>query len=121
MPCVSDTGATAPISALTYAFSIGLDRGHTSDDFEAEIIETAAPGLLTFAQKATRRCRDMPPMRRPGDGQPTHAGRSARQRGSRAGEPTGRQRDLTPKPTKSRRGADDLEKKVIASRWPARA
>ena len=38
MPCVSDTGATAPISALTYAFSIGLDRGLKADDSEARII-----------------------------------------------------------------------------------
>jgi len=38
MPCVSDTGATAPISALTYAFSIGPDRGSKADDSEARII-----------------------------------------------------------------------------------
>lgn len=38
MPCVSDTGATAPISALTYAFSIGSDRGFKADDSEARII-----------------------------------------------------------------------------------
>jgi hypothetical protein len=42
MPCVSDTGATAPISALTYAFSIGSDRGFKADDSEARII--AGPG-----------------------------------------------------------------------------
>jgi hypothetical protein len=38
MPCVSDNGATAPISALTYAFSIGSDRGMKADDSEARII-----------------------------------------------------------------------------------
>ncbi len=38
MPCVSDNGATAPISALTYAFSIGSDRGFKADDSEARII-----------------------------------------------------------------------------------
>ena len=38
MPRVSDTGATAPISALTNAFSIGSDRGNKTDDFEARII-----------------------------------------------------------------------------------
>ena len=38
MPCVSDNGATAPISALTYAFSVGLDRGLKADDSEARII-----------------------------------------------------------------------------------
>jgi hypothetical protein len=35
---VSDVGATAPISALTNAFSIGLDRGHLTDDFGPKII-----------------------------------------------------------------------------------
>jgi hypothetical protein len=38
MPCVSDNGATAPISALTYALSIGSDRGFKADDSEARII-----------------------------------------------------------------------------------
>ena len=38
MPCVSDNGATAPISALTYAFSIGSDRVFKADDSEARII-----------------------------------------------------------------------------------
>ena len=38
MPCVSDNGATAPISALTYAFSIGSDRGIKADDSAARII-----------------------------------------------------------------------------------
>jgi hypothetical protein len=42
MPCVSDTGATAPISALTYAFSIGSDRGFKADDSEARIIADRA-------------------------------------------------------------------------------
>ena len=39
MPCVSDTGATAPISALTYAFSIGGNRGQSTDDFELDFSE----------------------------------------------------------------------------------
>ncbi len=38
MRSVSDNGATAPISALTYAFSIGSDRGIKADDSEARII-----------------------------------------------------------------------------------
>lgn len=38
MRCVSDNGATAPISALTYAFSIGPGRGFEADDSEARII-----------------------------------------------------------------------------------
>ena len=38
MRSVSDNGATAPISALTYAFSIGSDRGFNADDSDARII-----------------------------------------------------------------------------------
>ena len=72
MPCVSDNGATAPISALTYAFSIGLDCGRRTDDFEARIIETAVPGQLAYVAKATGRRRGEPTMRRQGDDQPTH-------------------------------------------------
>ena len=33
MPYVSDNGATAPISALTNAFSIGLFEAQKTDDF----------------------------------------------------------------------------------------
>ena len=36
MPCVSDTGATAPISALTYAFSIGSDQASSAAGFARE-------------------------------------------------------------------------------------
>jgi hypothetical protein len=36
----SQLGGKPPISALTYAFSIGLDRGHQTDDFEPRIIAT---------------------------------------------------------------------------------
>ena len=42
MRSVSDNGATAPISALTYAFSIGSDRGIKADDSEARIISGRA-------------------------------------------------------------------------------
>jgi len=42
MRSVSDNGATAPISALTYAFSIGSDRGFKADDSEARIIASRA-------------------------------------------------------------------------------
>jgi hypothetical protein len=72
MPCVSDTGATAPISALTNAFSLGPNRGHRTDDFEARIIETAVPGQLAYAAQATGRRRGVPKMRRQGDDQSTH-------------------------------------------------
>jgi hypothetical protein len=60
MRSVSDNGATAPISALTYAFSIGLDRGLETDDFEAQIIETAVTA-----------CRRAPQRRRKGDAKAT--------------------------------------------------
>jgi hypothetical protein len=42
MPCVSDNGATAPISALTNAFSLGSNRGHRTDDFGPRIIARRA-------------------------------------------------------------------------------
>ena len=38
MRSVSDNSATAPISALTYAFSVWSDRGLQADDSEARII-----------------------------------------------------------------------------------
>jgi hypothetical protein len=38
MRSVSDNGATAPISALTYAFIFVSNRGHESDDLERRII-----------------------------------------------------------------------------------
>jgi len=38
MRSVSDNGATAPIPALTNAFSIDLDRGHRTDDFSSKIV-----------------------------------------------------------------------------------
>jgi hypothetical protein len=43
MPCVSDTGATAPISALTYAFSIGSIEAHKADDSEAQNHRNGSP------------------------------------------------------------------------------
>jgi hypothetical protein len=49
MPSVSDTGATAPISALTYAFSIGLCRGLQADDFEPRIIGSNRSGQVEGA------------------------------------------------------------------------
>jgi hypothetical protein len=42
MPCVSDNGAIAPISALTYAFSIGAGRGLKTDDSVLRIIGGAS-------------------------------------------------------------------------------
>jgi hypothetical protein len=34
----SQLGGKPPISALTYAFSIGLDRGRETDDFGSRIV-----------------------------------------------------------------------------------
>lgn len=48
MPCVSDTGATAPISALTNAFSLGSNRGHKTDDFGPGIIVPAVREASTW-------------------------------------------------------------------------
>jgi hypothetical protein len=42
MRSVSDNGATAPISALTNAFSIRLNPGLKTDDFDQKIIALAA-------------------------------------------------------------------------------
>lgn len=42
MRSVSDNGATAPISALTNAFSLGSNRGHRTDDFGPRIIARPA-------------------------------------------------------------------------------
>ena len=48
MPCVSDNGATAPISALTNALSLGSNRGHMTDDFEPGIIVSAVREASTW-------------------------------------------------------------------------
>ena len=52
MPCVSDTGATAPISALTYAFSIGSDRGLKADDFALEFSAFASITMVHISRLA---------------------------------------------------------------------
>lgn len=43
----SQLGGTPPISALTNAFSIGLDRGRKTDDF--------GPGIIVSAERETSR------------------------------------------------------------------
>jgi hypothetical protein len=55
MRCVSDNGATAPISALTYAFSIDLNRGLETDDFDARTIDTSAHFRRRAPQRQRRR------------------------------------------------------------------
>ena len=56
MPCGSDTGATAPISALTYAFSIDSNRGQLTDDSALRIIDLAVPALsLVVTQSDDKR------------------------------------------------------------------
>ena len=92
MLSVSDNGATAPISALTYAFSIGLDRGHETDDFEARIIEPEVPGQPACAAKATGSRRGVPPMRRQGDDQPPPTELVNLVSKPLTGNPTGRRR-----------------------------
>ncbi len=62
MPCVSDTGATAPISALTSAFSIGSDRGLETDDSAQKIVDGPHPSrpLLVTRSDNTRRVQVCP-------------------------------------------------------------
>jgi hypothetical protein len=66
MPCVSDNGATAPISALTYAFSIGSDRGLKTDDSVLRIIGGAntLQTLLVTLSDSTRQVLTRPPPNR---------------------------------------------------------
>jgi hypothetical protein len=47
-----ENGGTPPISALTYAFSIGLDRGRKTDDFGRRIIVLKPRCLPARARKA---------------------------------------------------------------------
>jgi len=52
MRSVSDTGATAPISALTHAFIFVSNRGHQADDFEPISVESpTASGLPPLATR----------------------------------------------------------------------
>ena len=54
MPCVSDTGATAPISALTNALSLGSNRDHRTDDFKPGIIVSAVQEASTWTAYGRR-------------------------------------------------------------------
>ena len=61
MPCVSDNGATAPISALTYALSIGSNRAPLVAGFDAiSSIDTepvfARQTRKAVGDEATRDC-----------------------------------------------------------------
>jgi hypothetical protein len=52
MRSVSDNGAGAPISALTYAFIFISNRGHQADDFEPISVESpTASGLPPLATR----------------------------------------------------------------------
>ena len=50
MRSVSDTGATAPISALTYAFIFVSNPGHENDDFGRRIIGNSKPSASVVKQ-----------------------------------------------------------------------
>ena len=66
MPCVSDTGATAPISALTYAFSIGSDRGLKANESGPEFVESPKVKAVGLPQRRPK----VPQSRRQGDAEP---------------------------------------------------
>jgi len=63
MPCVSDNGATAPISALTNAFSLGSNRGRGTDDFGPGIIVSTVRETSTWTAYGPR-----PDLKRTGTG-----------------------------------------------------
>jgi len=92
MRSVCEIGGKPPISALTNAFSIGLDRGQKTDDFEGPNHRNDSPrhaGVrLKGDAKGDGTCRQCAG---PGDGQPTHA-RQAERQSAMGGpaEPTGR-------------------------------
>ncbi len=52
MRSVSDNGATAPISALTYAFIFVSNRGHQTDDFRPKSV--AAAGRVARAERGKK-------------------------------------------------------------------
>lgn len=62
MRCVSDNGATAPISALTYAFSLGSNRGRKADDSVSRVVadrsdEATRCGAVNRSDSASRQQR----------------------------------------------------------------
>jgi hypothetical protein len=61
MRCVSDTGATAPISALTYAFSIGSDRGRPVLVSNSTVQREAARAAAERAASTPARALDVGP------------------------------------------------------------
>jgi hypothetical protein len=80
MPCVSDNGATAPISALTYAFSIGSDRGPRTDDFSLRII-----ALVTRASRGRTVSVPSPDPKRTGRGPRPDCAQIGRSQGTGTG------------------------------------
>lgn len=62
MPCVSDNGANAPISALTSASSLGQDRGRKTDDFGSRFVgfRAGSEAVVTPIDKRERQVRGAP-------------------------------------------------------------
>lgn len=69
MRSVSDNGATAPISALTNAFSLGSNRGRRTDDFGPGIIVSVAREIGRWTA-----CGPRPDVQRTATGQPEDRG-----------------------------------------------
>jgi hypothetical protein len=89
-----ENGGTPPISALTYAFSIGLNRGRKTDDFGRRVIVLKPRSLPARARKAPQ---------------------SRRKAGASVWQAIARRRSAVAKSAASRRRADDLKAKVIAN------
>ena len=67
MRSVSDNGATAPISALTYAFIFVEDQGHQTDDFMAKIIDRHSSALSEIKDRTAPESDLVYPGKQPAD------------------------------------------------------
>lgn len=68
-------------------FSIGLDRGRKTDDFEAGIIEVEPPHVKARDREATQTRRGLPQSRRTSADQPTQVTRADEQPTHRGTKP----------------------------------
>jgi hypothetical protein len=114
MRSVSDNGATAPISALTYAFSIGSDRGLQTDDFGLRI--TALPACIeqesANLRQVVKRVRAVVAKIRAGIATRANRFRTFLDQGSAT--TNNFRHALTPQSNRLRAGFDDLSVEVIA-------